>query len=101
VKKVTGKVVSVDAAANIVIVKCRKGEDTLSVGDKTVIMVGGKTAAIADLTPDMKVAVKYKLEEGVKAASKIYEKTAVTPKAKDTAVPAAPAAPETPDVPAE
>jgi hypothetical protein len=99
VKKVAGSIVSVDAIANIVIIKTKKGEDTMTVNEKTAITVGGKTVALADLKADTKVTVAYKMEEGKKVATKITEKVAVKAKAKDTTAPAAPAAPATPAAP--
>jgi hypothetical protein len=85
VKKVMGAVVSVDAIANTVIIKVKKGEDTLTVNDKTAITSGGKTIALADLKADTKVAASYKVEEGKNVAIKISEKPAAPAAAKPKA----------------
>ena len=103
VKNVTGPVIAVDAAANIVIVKGRKGEDTLTVNDKTVIKAGEKAVTLADIKAGSKVKVQYKVVEGVKIASRISDIPAAPagPKAKEeTASPAAPATPAVPVAPA-
>jgi hypothetical protein len=109
VRKVTGPIVSVDAVAGTLVVKGRKGEDTLTVNDKTVIMVGGNTVALADLKAGSKVKVQYKTIEGVKTAARITEvpaDPAAPEKAKGKgkkaeAAPATPAVPATPATPAE
>jgi hypothetical protein len=98
VKPCNGTVVSVDAIANTVIIKCKKAEDTLTVNEKTVIKASGKVVALADLKADTKVNASYKMEEGKKVAVKITEKpaapaAAAKPKAKEAAASAAPAAP--------
>lgn len=77
-KPVSGTIVSVDAIGNTVIIKTKKGEDTLTVNDKTAITSGGTTVALADLKTDAKVAASYKMEEGKKVAVKISEKAAKT-----------------------
>ena len=98
--KVMGSIVSVDAIANTVIIKTKKAEDTLTVNDKTVIKVGGKVVALADLKADTKVKASYKMEDGKKVAEKITEMAAAAPakpKAKAKEEAAAPAAaPATP-----
>ena len=86
--QIHGSVVSVDAIGNTVIIKSKKADDTLTVNEKTVITVGGKTTALADLKADTKVAAIYKKEEGKNVAIKITEKVA--------AVKAAPAKAEAP-----
>ncbi|MBN2188012.1 MAG: hypothetical protein JW699_01055 [Chitinispirillaceae bacterium] len=104
VKKVTGPVVSVDAAADVLIVKGRKGEDTLAVNDKTVIKAGGNTVTLADIKAGSKVKVQYKIVEEVKIAARITEVPAAPAKLKakeETASPAAPACPPTPATPAK
>lgn len=100
VKMVSGTISSVDAIANTVIIKTKKAEDTLTVNDKTVIKVGGKVVALADLKADTKVKASFKMEDGKKVAEKITETAAAAPakpKAKAKEEAAAPAAaPATP-----
>ncbi|MDD5674931.1 MAG: hypothetical protein PHC61_12245 [Chitinivibrionales bacterium] len=75
-KMVMGTVVSVDAVANTIIVKTKKGEDTLSVDAAAKIMSGKKAITLGDLKADAKVVVSCKMVEGKKVATKITESAA-------------------------
>jgi UDP-glucose 6-dehydrogenase len=86
---VWGKVVSVDAVANILIVKTKKGDDTLSTTDKTEFLPKGTT--IADFKADDRVAASFKMEDGKMVATKVI----LNPPHKEKKAPAAPTAPET------
>jgi hypothetical protein len=91
VKIVSGTVVSVDAVANTIIVKTKKGEDTLSVEAGAKIMAGKKEVALGDIKADAAVSVKCKMVEGKKVATSISEKPAPAGKKgkKEAAAPAA------------
>jgi hypothetical protein len=71
---VSGTVVSADAST--IIVKTKKGEDTLAIDAAAKIMIGKKEAAAADLKADMNVMVTCKMVDGKKVATKITEKAA-------------------------
>jgi hypothetical protein len=73
---VMGTVVSVDAVANTIIVKTKKGEDTLSVDAAAKIMSGKKAITLGDLKAESKVTVTCKMENGKKVAIKISEAAA-------------------------
>jgi hypothetical protein len=73
---VTGKVVSVDAIANTIIVKTKKAEDTISVESGAKIMSGKKEVALGDIKADANVTVTCKTVDGKKVASKITESAA-------------------------
>jgi hypothetical protein len=73
---ITGSVVSVDAIANTIIVKVKKGEDTISVESGAKIMSGKKEIALGDIKADAKVTVTCKTVDGKKVASKITEAAA-------------------------
>ena len=73
---IMGKVVSVDAIANTIIVKVKKGEDTISVESGAKIMSGKKEVALGDIKADASVTVTCKTVDGKKVASKIVEKAA-------------------------
>ena len=97
-KIANGEIVSIDAIANIVIVKTRKAEDTLTVIDKTVIKdAKGKVVALADLKAETRVSATYKVEDGKMIAIAIKEKPAAAPvkapKAPKAVKETAPAAP--------
>jgi len=85
--QILGKVVSVDAIANTLIItpKGKKTDDTISTTDSTVVMPKGTT--LADLKTDDKVNVSYKMKDGKMVACKITAKPV-----KKAAAPAAPAA---------
>lgn len=90
IASVIGTVVSVDAIGNTIIIKTKKAEDTLTVNEKTTILVGGATVALADLKADTRVKADYKMEEGKKVAIKIAEKSAgIKSKKAEGAAPAA------------
>jgi hypothetical protein len=80
VKTIIGTVVSVDAVANTIIVKVKKGEDTLSVEAGAKVMSGKKEIALADIKADASVTVTTKVIDGKKVATKIVEKTAAAAK---------------------
>jgi hypothetical protein len=71
---VSGTVVSADAST--IIVKTKKGEDTLAIDAAAKVMIGKKEAAAADLKADMNVMVTCKMVDGKKVATKITEKAA-------------------------
>jgi hypothetical protein len=73
---VMGTVVSVDAIANTIIVKVKKGEDTISVESGAKIMSGKKEIALGDIKADAKVTVTTKTVDGKKVATKIVEAAA-------------------------
>jgi hypothetical protein len=79
---IMGSVVSVDAIANTIIVKVKKGEDTISVESGAKIMSGKKEIALGDIKADSKVTVTCKMVDGKKVASKIVEKAAAAAPAK-------------------
>jgi hypothetical protein len=84
-KQILGKVVSVDAIANTLIItpKGKKTDDTISTTDSTVVMPKGTT--LADLKADDKVNVSYKVKDGKMVACKITAKPvkkAATPAAQ-------------------
>jgi pyruvate dehydrogenase E2 component (dihydrolipoamide acetyltransferase) len=78
VKKIMGTVVSVDAIANTIIVKVKKGEDTLSVEAGAKITQGKKEITLGDIKADESVTVTCKMVDGKKVATHI----AVAPAAK-------------------
>jgi hypothetical protein len=73
---IMGSVVSVDAIANTIIVKVKKGEDTISVESGAKIMSGKKEIALGDIKADAKVTVTCKTVDGKKVATKITEAAA-------------------------
>jgi hypothetical protein len=73
---IMGSVVSVDAIANTIIVKVKKGEDTISVESGAKIMSGKKEIALGDIKADAKVTVTTKTVDGKKVATKIVEAAA-------------------------
>ena len=82
VTQVTGEVTAVDAKANTVTVKGKKGDVTVEVTADTKITAGKEAKAIADVMAGEKVTVKYVEQDGkntaksidVKAAAKTEEK---------------------------
>jgi hypothetical protein len=84
-KSVTGTVVSVDAVANTIIVKAKKGEDTLSVESGAKITSGKKEITLGDIKADANVTVKFKVVDGKKTATTISEKAAAAGKGKKEA----------------
>ena len=81
---VKGTVVSVDAIANSIVVKAKKGEETISVETGAKIMSGKKEIALGDIKADAKVAVTCKMVDGKNVATKIVETPAAAPKAEKT-----------------
>ena len=79
-KMLYGKIVSVDAMMNTVIVKAKNMEDTLSVETGAKIMSGKKVITINDLKAGASVTVTWKLMDGKKTATKIVEAAAAAPK---------------------
>ena len=75
VQQVTGDVKAVDTKAmTVTVTKMVKGkaeETTVTVSDKTKIMMGTEKKALADVKAGDKVTVKYKEVEGKKAAKSI------------------------------
>ena len=67
----SGKIVSVDAVANTVVIKTKQGEMTLNVGPDAKIKVGKETK-LADLKAGSLVKVSYKTEGEQKVASRIW-----------------------------
>ena len=80
VKTIAGKVVSVDAVANTIIVKVKKAEDTLSVEAGAKIVSGKKEITLGDITADASVTITFKVVDGKKVATKISEKAAAAAK---------------------
>jgi nitrous oxidase accessory protein NosD len=83
----SGKVVSVDAIANTIIIKTKKGEDTLGVDPAAKITEGKNTLALGDIKPDMHAVITYKKVEGKKTATeiKINHPKAAAPAKKEEA----------------
>lgn len=67
----SGKIVSVDAVANTVVVKTKKGEMTLNVDPAAKIRVGKETK-LADLKSGSRITVSYKMEGENKVATRIW-----------------------------
>ena len=92
-KQVTGEVTAVDAQANTITVKKGKKDTTITVDDKTKIMVGKAKKALADVKVGDKVTVHYAepvtpaKEE--KKAEKKMEKKEAAPAPAPAAKPAA------------
>jgi hypothetical protein len=84
VKKIMGTVVSVDAIANTIIVKVKKGEDTLSVESGAKITQGKKEITLGDIKADESVTVTCKMVDGKKVATHIAVATAKGSKVKKT-----------------
>ena len=102
-KEVTGEVTAVDAKANTLTVKGKKGDVTVSTDDKTTVVAGKDKKTLADVKAGDKVKVKYTEAEGKNTATKVEimaapakkepkaEKKAATPEKKEAAPAAAPA----------
>jgi hypothetical protein len=71
---VMGTVISVDAVGNMLVIKAKKGEDTIYTESSTKIMSGKKDITISDIKTDSKVTISYKPMDGKKMAVKIVEK---------------------------
>jgi hypothetical protein len=72
---IRGKVVSVDAIANTIIVKTKRNLDTLSVKSGAKIMFGmmelSKETTLGDLQTDAKVTVTWETIDGKRTATEI------------------------------
>jgi ribosomal protein S1 len=76
IKQVTGEVAAVDAKANTITVKAKKGDTTVTVNDKTKIMMGKEKKAIADVKVGDKVMVKFSEADGKMVAKSVAIKAA-------------------------
>jgi hypothetical protein len=76
VKQVTGEATAVDAKANTITVKGRKGEVTCDVTADTKIAAGKETKTLADVAAGNKVTVKYVEGGGKNVAKSIAVKAA-------------------------
>ena len=88
IKQVTGEVAAVDAKANTITVKAKKGETTVTADDKTKVMMGKEKKAIADVKVGDKVTVKFSEADGKMVAKSVAikaadEKAAAKKKAAD------------------
>ncbi|MDH4230786.1 MAG: hypothetical protein OEW04_02020 [Nitrospirota bacterium] len=70
-KQVTGEVTAIDAKANTLTVKGKKGDVTVSTTDKTKVVAGKDAKTLADVKTGDKVTVKYTEAEGKNVATKI------------------------------
>jgi hypothetical protein len=71
VKQVTGNVAAVDAKANTITVKGKKGDTVVTCDDKTKIMMGKDKKAIADVKVGDKVMVKFSEADGKMMAKSV------------------------------
>jgi len=76
IKQVTGEVAAVDAKANTITVKAKKGETTVTADDKTKVMMGKEKKAIADVKVGDKVTVKFSEADGKMVAKSVAIKAA-------------------------
>jgi Cu/Ag efflux protein CusF len=76
VKQVTGDVAAVDAKANTITVKGKKGDTVVTCDDKTKIMMGKDKKALADVKVGDKVTVKFSEADGKMTAKSIAIKMA-------------------------
>jgi Cu/Ag efflux protein CusF len=77
VKQVTGDVAAVDAKANTITVKGKKGDTVVTCDDKTNIMMGKDKKALADVKVGDKVKVKYSEADGKMTAKSVAITAAV------------------------
>ncbi len=70
-KQVTGEVTAVDAKANTLTVKGKKGDVTLSTDDKTTVMAGKDKKTLADVKAGDKVTVHYTEADGKNVAPRL------------------------------
>lgn len=75
-RQVSGEVTAVDAAANTLTVKGKKGNISLTIDDKTSVMVGKEKKSLADVKSGEDVTVKYIDHEGKNTAKSIAVKPA-------------------------
>jgi ribosomal protein S1 len=76
VKQVTGDVAAVDAKANTITVKGKKGDTVVTCDDKTKIMMGKDKKALADVKVGDKVTVKFSEADGKMTAKSVAIKMA-------------------------
>ena len=69
IKRVTGEVMSVDAAS--ITVKGKKADVTATTGDKTKVKMGKETKTMADVKIGDKVTLKYSEADGMNTAKMI------------------------------
>jgi len=91
-KQVTGEVTAVDAKANTLTVKGKKGDVMLSADDKTAVTAGKDKKTLADVKVGDKVTVNYTEADGKNVAHKVAIKAAPAKKAEKKEKAAAPAA---------
>ena len=98
VKQVSGEVAAVDAKANTLTVKGKKGDVMVNADDKTSVKVGKEKKSLADVKAGDKVTVKYAETDGKNVAKSILVSAAPAKKEmkKEAAPAAAPAAPAAP-----
>lgn len=77
VMQITGEIIAVDAKANTLKVKGRKGDVIIICDDKTKIMAGSEKKTFADIAVGDKVTVKYTENDGKNVAKSIAIKQAV------------------------
>ena len=77
VKQVTGEVAAVDAKANTITVKGKKGDTVVTCDDKTKIMMGKDKKALADVKVGDKVTVKFSEADGKMTAKSVAITAAV------------------------
>ena len=95
VKQVTGEVTAVDAKANTLTVKAKKGEVALTTDEKTKVSIGKeKNKSLDDVKVGDKVTAKYTEADGKNVAKSVAVR--VAPKAKKHTKKAAPKAEEKP-----
>ena len=70
-KQVTGEVTAVDAKANTLTVKGKKGDVTVSTDDKTKVAAGKNKKTLADVKVGDKVEVKFTEADGKNTASHV------------------------------
>jgi Cu/Ag efflux protein CusF len=80
-KQVIGEVTAVDANANTLTVKGKKGDVMVSTDDKTTIMANKDKKTLADVKAGDKVTVNYTEADGKNVATKVAIKAAPAPKA--------------------
>jgi ribosomal protein S1 len=75
VKQVTGDVAAVDAKANTITVKGKKGDTVVTCDDKTKVMMGKDKKALADVKVGDKVMVKFSEADGKMTAKSVTIKS--------------------------
>jgi uncharacterized protein YxeA len=102
VKQASGEVAAVDAKANTLTVKGKKGDVAVTADDKTSVKIGKDKKSLADVKMGDKVTVKYAEMDGKNVAKSIVVSAAPAKKEtkkemkKEAAPAAAPAAPAAP-----